>query len=93
MSTGGFSGEKPPKSVVVYPDGSPDCEGADHTDPNQAVIYRIDNNPNVLRIDPTFARLGGFDKPIVMGMCTARYAYCVLIKTLCPRWLAFIHSL
>lgn len=84
MSTGGFGGQKPPKYPVEYPERTPDFEVADHIGPNQAAIYRIDNDPNILHIDPDFAKLGGFDKPIIMGMCTVGYACRALIKTLCP---------
>ena len=84
LSTGGFGGEKPPKAVMAYPEREPDFEVDDHIGPNQAALYRIDNDTNILHIDPEFAKLGGFDKPIVMGMCTAGYACRALIKCICP---------
>ncbi|NCB62610.1 MAG: 3-alpha,7-alpha,12-alpha-trihydroxy-5-beta-cholest-24-enoyl-CoA hydratase [Clostridia bacterium] len=84
LSTGGFGGERPPKTSMVYPDRAPDFEIEDFLGPNQAAIYRIDNDPNILHIDPDFARLGGFDRPIIMGMCTAGYACRALIRALCP---------
>lgn len=83
MSTGGFGGKKPPKASVVYPDREPDVTYDDFIGPNQAAIYRIDNDPNILHIDPDFARLGGFERPIIMGMCTAGYACRALIQTVC----------
>lgn len=85
MSSGGFGGEKPPKASVEYPDREPDYEVTDYIGPNQAAIYRIDNDTNILHIDPEFARLGGFERPIIMGMCTAGYACRALIKTFCPQ--------
>ena len=84
MSTGGFGGKPFPKSSLQYPDRAPDFEVEDYLGPNQAALYRIDNDPNILHIDPDFAALGGFPKPIVMGMCTAGYACRALIKTVCP---------
>ena len=83
MSTGGFGGKKPPKASVVYPDREPDVTYDDFIGPNQAAIYRIDNDPNILHIDPDFAKLGGFEHPIIMGMCTAGYACRALIQTVC----------
>ncbi|MDO4555337.1 MAG: MaoC/PaaZ C-terminal domain-containing protein [Lachnospiraceae bacterium] len=83
MSSGGFGGEKPPKAPVEYPDCLPDYEIEDYIGPNQAALYRIDNDPNILHIDPDFAKLGGFDKPIIMGMCTVGYACRALIHTIC----------
>lgn len=84
MSSGGFGGKKPPKAAVSYPDRAPDFEVEDYIGPNQAALYRIDNDTNILHIDPEFAKLGGFDKPIVMGMCTAGYACRAIIQSICP---------
>lgn len=84
LSTGGFGGKKPPNVAVTYPERAPDFVVDDHIGPNQAAIYRIDNDPNILHIDPDFAALGGFDRPIIMGMCTAGYACRALVKTICP---------
>ena len=84
MSTGGFGGKKPPNVTVEYPKRAPDFVVDDHIGPNQAALYRIDNDPNILHIDPDFAALGGFDRPILMGMCTAGYACRALIKAVCP---------
>ena len=84
MSSGGFGGKKPPKVIITYPDRAPDFEVEDYIGPNQAALYRIDNDTNILHIDPEFAKLGGFNKPIVMGMCTAGYACRAIIKSICP---------
>lgn len=84
MSSGGFGGKKPPKAMIAYPDRAPDFEVEDYIGPNQAALYRIDNDTNILHIDPEFAKLGGFNKPIVMGMCTAGYACRAIIKSICP---------
>lgn len=83
MSSGGFGGEKPPRVIISYPDRAPDYEVLDEIGANQAAIYRIDNDTNILHIDPDFAKLGGFDRPIIMGMCTAGYACRALIKSVC----------
>ncbi len=83
MSSGGFDGDPLPKESIDYPIRDPDFVFDDYIGPNQAALYRIDNDPNILHIDPDFARKAGFKKPIIMGMCTAGYACRALIHTIC----------
>ena len=67
---GGFGGEPGPKSGPAAPDRPADQLVEVPTLPQQAALYRLNGDSNPLHIDPEFARLGGFDRPILHGLCT-----------------------
>ena len=67
---GGFGGEPGPQPGNVAPDRDPDVVVESPTLPQQAAIYRLSGDKNPLHIDPAMAALGGFDKPILHGLCS-----------------------
>jgi len=67
---GGFGGEAGPKAGNDPPSREPDVVLTSPTLPQQALIYRLSGDMNPLHADPEFARLGGFDRPILHGLCT-----------------------
>ena len=72
VGAGGFGGDPGPKSETLTP---PEDREANYTisskvDKNQAALYRLNGDFNPLHLDPEFARQGGFDKPILHGLCT-----------------------
>ena len=67
---GGFGGEPGPKAGNVAPDREPDGVVESKTLPQQAILYRLNGDKNPLHIDPEFAKQGGFDRPIIHGLCS-----------------------
>jgi len=68
---GGFGGpaEGAPEPHQV-PDRTPDVSLDFPTTENQALIYRLSGDRNPLHADPAFARMAGFPRPILHGLCT-----------------------
>jgi 3-hydroxyacyl-CoA dehydrogenase/3a,7a,12a-trihydroxy-5b-cholest-24-enoyl-CoA hydratase len=68
---GGFGGDaKAPEVGNVAPDRAPDATVEYKTLTQQALIYRLSGDKNPLHIDPSMAQIGGFDVPILHGLCT-----------------------
>jgi acyl dehydratase len=66
---GGFGGDPGPKAGNLPPERKPDLVAESPTLPQQALIYRLCGDKNPLHADPEFAKLGGFDAPILHGLC------------------------
>jgi acyl dehydratase len=80
---GGFGGDPGPKSSFSFPESPPDVVVTAGTRPDQALLYRLTGDRNPLHADPSFAARGGFDRPILHGMCTYGYTGRLLIHALC----------
>jgi acyl dehydratase len=82
---GGFGGERGPSTagLNVPPERQPDHVVEDVTRPEQGAIYRLSGDFNPLHIDPDFAKMAGFDKPIVHGLCTYGFAGRAILRVLC----------
>ena len=81
---GGFGGERGPSGPRnVPPDRKPDKSVAYKTLPQQALIYRLSGDMNPLHADPDFAKLGGFDVPILHGLCTYGLAGRAVLEAFC----------
>jgi acyl dehydratase len=81
---GGWGGDRGPSGPRnVPPDRAPDHEVTYQTSPDQALVYRLSGDRNPLHSDPAFAALGGFDRPILHGLCTYGFTGRALLHALC----------
>ena len=82
---GNFGGDRGPKTdKILPPQGkAPDFRMAYRTSKDQAALYRLSGDKNPLHIDPGFAEKGGFDKPILHGLCSFGYAGRAILNTAC----------
>ncbi|MER7112627.1 MaoC/PaaZ C-terminal domain-containing protein [Streptomyces sp. NPDC000229] len=67
---GGFGGDRGPSTRLELPDRAPDRTVERHVREDQALLYRLSGDWNPLHADPEFAKLAGFDRPILHGLCT-----------------------
>ncbi len=81
---GGFGGDRGPSGPKnVAPERAPDEVVEMQTLPQQAAIYRLSGDRNPLHIDPNFAKMAGFDKPILHGLCTFGHVARAVIQKYC----------
>jgi (3R)-3-hydroxyacyl-CoA dehydrogenase / 3a,7a,12a-trihydroxy-5b-cholest-24-enoyl-CoA hydratase / enoyl-CoA hydratase 2 len=80
---GGFGGERGPSGKInLPPEREPDAIVRQQTQPNQALLYRLNSSGdrNPLHADPQMAAFGGFDSPILHGLCTYGFAARAVLK-------------
>jgi acyl dehydratase len=81
---GGFGGQKegapePHPIPTRAPDLSHECD----TRADQAFLYALSGDRNPLHRDPGFAKMAGFPRPILHGLCTYGTACRAVISTVC----------
>lgn len=79
---GGFGDPVQPPGAL--PDATPDEVVELPTLPQQALIYRLSGDYNPIHADPKAAKGGGFDAPILHGLCTLGLATRALLQACAP---------
>lgn len=81
---GGFGGpnEGAPAPHPI-PDRAPDLVHEADTRPDQAFLYALSGDRNPLHRDPKIAKMAGFPRPILHGLCTYGTACRSLLSTVC----------
>ncbi len=67
---GGFGGERGPSVREELPERAPDRVEERTIREEQALLYRLSGDWNPLHADPEFAKMAGFDRPILHGLCS-----------------------
>ena len=81
---GGFGGPKDgAPEPHQLPTRAPDLTHACDTRPDQAFIYALSGDRNPLHRDPNVAKMAGFPRPILHGLCSYGTACRAIISTVC----------
>lgn len=83
---GGFGGERGPEAPSYNPhaDKAADAHVEMPTQPTQALLYRIGSQDlNPIHSDPEVAKMAGFERPILHGLCTFGHSGRAAVRALC----------
>ena len=85
---GGFAtaehpGDTAPEALPAVPERAPDAVLDLPTLPSAALLYRLNGDRNPIHAWPSAARVAGFDRPILHGLCTYGMAARALVRMAC----------
>ncbi|MFF4346356.1 MaoC/PaaZ C-terminal domain-containing protein [Streptomyces sp. NPDC001530] len=89
---GGWGGDRGPSTRLEPPTGPPDKTVERPIREDQALLYRLCGDWNPLHADPEFAKLAGFDRPILHGLCTYGMTLKAVVDTLLGGDVACVRS-
>ena len=81
---GGFGGKNAPHEILDFPEREPDFSVVATPSPDQPLLYRLSGDTFGLHVDSEFAKMVGFERPIMHGLCTYGFACRALMKSLAP---------
>jgi len=83
VGAGGFGGKRDSAKAVPtvdHPRRNPDLTVTQAVHHNQAALYRLSGDLNPLHIDPSFASVSGFPRPILHGLCSLGFSLRLVLK-------------
>jgi acyl dehydratase len=85
LGEGGFGGEKQPEAQIPEPPAgkAPDFKVSEQTAAEQALLYRLNGDFNPLHAEPQMAKMVGYTKPILHGLCTFGFAGRAVLNSVC----------
>lgn len=83
--SGDFGGDRGPEALKAEPpEGKePDFVMEETTSLEQHLLYRLSGDYNPLHASPQVAKMSGFDRPILHGLCTYGHAGRAILKHAC----------